>query len=174
MQEHFGITSIYVTHDQEEALVMSDKIAVMNAGQLEHVGTPRELYAESGTEFVCTFLGDANQLNTPAILEQIGMASRGIKSSDMSYLRIEKMHVVRPGYVEKDEHISFDGVVRKSNYQGTVTNYIIDSPIHGEIKAIVKEDERNFFTPGEAVTLAFNPRHLLFYDGTTGKRILPN
>lgn len=57
LQEHFGITTIYVTHDQEEALVMSDKIAVMNAGSIEQLGTPRELYADSATEFVCTFLG---------------------------------------------------------------------------------------------------------------------
>ncbi|MHC6222335.1 ABC transporter ATP-binding protein [Arthrobacter sp. MMS24-S77] len=65
LQQQFGITTVYVTHDQDEALTMSDRIAVMNNGRIEQVGTPREVYTRSATEFVCNFVGDANKLSPP-------------------------------------------------------------------------------------------------------------
>ncbi len=58
LQKNLGITTIYVTHDQEEALMLSDKIAVFNNGYVEQVGTPQEIYNHSGSEFVCDFIGD--------------------------------------------------------------------------------------------------------------------
>ena len=63
MQKDFGITSIYVTHDQEEALTLSDRIAVFNRGRIEQIGTPNEVYNHSATEFVCNFIGDINRLS---------------------------------------------------------------------------------------------------------------
>ena len=63
LQRRFGITSVYVTHDQEEALTLSDKIAVFNKGVIEQIGTPDEIYNHSATEFVCNFIGDINKLN---------------------------------------------------------------------------------------------------------------
>ena len=62
MQKDFGITTIYVTHDQEEALTLSDRIAVFNKGYIEQIGTPNEVYNFSKTEFVCNFIGDINRL----------------------------------------------------------------------------------------------------------------
>ena len=62
MQRDFGITTIYVTHDQEEALTLSDRIAVFNKGYIEQIGTPNEIYNHSKTEFVCNFIGDINRL----------------------------------------------------------------------------------------------------------------
>ena len=63
MQKDFGITTIYVTHDQEEALTLSDRIAVFNKVYIEQIGTPNEVYNFSKTEFVCNFLGDINRLS---------------------------------------------------------------------------------------------------------------
>ncbi|HLE98612.1 MAG TPA: ABC transporter ATP-binding protein [Gaiellaceae bacterium] len=60
IQEEVGITFVYVTHDQEEALAMSDRVAVMNAGRIEQLGSPREIYDQPGTEFVAGFIGDTN------------------------------------------------------------------------------------------------------------------
>ena len=62
MQKDFGITTIYVTHDQEEALTLSDRIAVFNKGYIEQIGTPNEIYNHSATEFVANFIGDINKL----------------------------------------------------------------------------------------------------------------
>ena len=67
MQKDFGITTIYVTHDQEEALTLSDHIAVFNKGVIEQIGTPNEVYNHSATEFVCNFIGDINLLGSEAV-----------------------------------------------------------------------------------------------------------
>ena len=67
MQREFGITSIYVTHDQEEALTLSDRIAVFNKGVIEQIGTPNDIYNHSATEFVCNFIGDINRLSGPVV-----------------------------------------------------------------------------------------------------------
>ena len=61
LQKELGITTLYVTHDQEEALTLSDRIAVFNNGYVEQVGTPYEIYNESKSEFVCDFIGDINR-----------------------------------------------------------------------------------------------------------------
>ena len=83
MQRHFGITSVYVTHDQTEALTMSDGIAVINAGRIEQIGTPREVYSHSQTEFVCTFIGEANKLSVDALRKQ-GIETPG----NSAYVRV--------------------------------------------------------------------------------------
>src|ERR1700724_133089 len=63
IQSRLGVTVIYVTHDQEEALVMSDRIVVMNRGKIEQAGTPGELYHRSANEFVADFIGQSNLLS---------------------------------------------------------------------------------------------------------------
>lgn len=168
LQEHFGITTIYVTHDQEEALVMSDKIAVMNAGSIEQLGTPRELYADSATEFVCTFLGDANRLQSEQIRSLVPALAAKTENLDSMYLRVEKLHIQAAGQPLAAGQLTIPGTVVKASYQGTFTSYTIDAREHGMLKAIVKEDDRSVFAPGDAVDLIFNPENILCYDGTTG------
>ena len=65
IQQEVGITFVYVTHDQEEALTMSDRLAVFNAGRIEQVGTPAEVYEHPETEFVAGFVGISNVLERP-------------------------------------------------------------------------------------------------------------
>ena len=69
LQKELGITTLYVTHDQEEALTLSDRIAVFNNGYVEQVGTPYEIYNESKSEFVCDFIGDINRLKGELLSE---------------------------------------------------------------------------------------------------------
>ena len=66
LQAELGITFVFVTHDQEEALTMSDRVAVMSGGRVEQAGTPREIYEEPATEFVADFLGVSNLLTADA------------------------------------------------------------------------------------------------------------
>ena len=72
LQRDLGITTLYVTHDQEEALTLSDRIAVFNNGFIEQVGTPQEIYNQSATEFVCDFIGDINKLTEETMKELTG------------------------------------------------------------------------------------------------------
>lgn len=90
MQKEFGITTIYVTHDQEEALTLSDRIAVFNKGYIEQIGTPNEVYNHSATEFVCNFIGDINRLG-----EEVSRAL-GADTKMHNYIRLERIHVNVP------------------------------------------------------------------------------
>jgi spermidine/putrescine transport system ATP-binding protein len=75
IQAAFNTTFVYITHDQSEALVMSDRVAVMNAGRFEQVGTPRELYRDPATRFVAGFVGDSNQFLGEALPARAGAAA---------------------------------------------------------------------------------------------------
>ena len=92
IQSEVGITTVYVTHDQEEALSMSDRLAVLDEGRIEQVGTPRELYEESATEFVCTFLGQVNGLSEAQIAELNNQGAH-LSPSHTHYIRPERLTI---------------------------------------------------------------------------------
>ncbi|MBQ3646325.1 MAG: ABC transporter ATP-binding protein, partial [Synergistaceae bacterium] len=85
MQRDFGITAIYVTHDQEEALTLSDRIAVFNKGVIEQIGTPNDIYNFSKTEFVANFIGDINKLK-PEISESLNLPK-----NQNHFIRLERI-----------------------------------------------------------------------------------
>ena len=87
MQKDFGITTIYVTHDQEEALTLSDRIAVFNKGYIEQIGTPNEIYNHSATEFVANFIGDINKLEDGIV------SAMGLDPEKAHYIRLERVTV---------------------------------------------------------------------------------
>ena len=95
MQKEFGITTIYVTHDQEEALTLSDRIAVFNKGCIEQIGTPNEIYNHSDTEFVCNFIGDINRLSDEVVNEMIAHGA-DLSPANHNYIRLERIHVNVP------------------------------------------------------------------------------
>ena len=155
-QKEFGITTIYVTHDQEEALTLSDRIAVFNKGNIEQIGTPNEVYNHSQTEFVCNFIGDINKLGTPV------SQALGADPAMHNYIRLERIHVnVEP----KQDDVVLDGTVESREYYGLYIKYYIDlgSQI---IKVIEKNDGINIYEPGERVKAVLNPRDVMTYPPT--------
>ena len=88
MQKEFGITTIYVTHDQEEALTLSDRIAVFNKGVIEQIGTPNEVYNFAKTEFVCNFIGDVNRLSDELVKQMIAAGAK-LSAAEHNYIRLE-------------------------------------------------------------------------------------
>ena len=90
LQSEFGITTVYVTHDQDEALAMSDRVAVFNKGVVEQVGTPQSIYDESATEFVCNFIGDSSRLTAGFVAELNRQSRHALDPTANSYLRVEK------------------------------------------------------------------------------------
>ena len=153
MQQEFGITTIYVTHDQEEALTLSDRIAVFNKGYIEQIGTPNEVYNHSRTEFVCNFIGDINRLSDE-------VSSRlGADPAMHNYIRLERIHVnVEP----KAGDVVISGRVKSREYYGLYIKYYIDlgSQI---IKVIEKNDGINIYEPGQQVNAVLNPRDVMAY-----------
>jgi len=116
IQQELGLTFIYVTHDQEEALTMSDRIAVFNEGKIEQIGTPAEMYEHPRTEFVAGFIGTSNVLG---------------RDGRRFTVRPEKIRVL-PGDAAEGQ----PGIVRAAVYLGAVTRYVVDLDEGGELVAL--------------------------------------
>jgi putative spermidine/putrescine transport system ATP-binding protein len=120
IQDEVGITFIYVTHDQEEALTMSDRIAVFNEGRVEQVGPPAEVYERPGNPFVAGFVGVSN------LLERDGRRFT---------VRPEKISIFENGSVPQDLH-SEQGTIRDVAYAGMVTRYLVALDAGGELQVV--------------------------------------
>ena len=153
MQREFGITTIYVTHDQEEALTLSDRIAVFNKGYIEQIGTPNEIYNHSKTEFVANFIGDINPLG-PAIEQGLGLPG-----DRHHFIRLERVRVNRP---QEAGEFQTQGMIANREYYGLYIKYYIDAA--GQtVKVIEKNDGINIYEPGDGVTVGLHPRDVMSY-----------
>jgi len=119
LQRSLGITFIFVTHDQEEALTLSDRIAVFNAGRIEQLGTPTEIYESPASPFVASFVGTSNIFEADASNALLGVA--GVTS-----IRPEKITLVAPTAAEKAGAISLRGTIAEVIYLGTATRLLVE------------------------------------------------
>ena len=168
LQRRLGITSVYVTHDQEEALAISDRVIVMNVGVIEQIGSPQEIYNRPRSRFVADFVGSANLLKGRLTGDGVFTAEGGVilrvtvphkpngKESEVAlrtaYIDLEK----QPG----DNHVA--GTVRQRLFHGDFVQYIIDSPLG---KLIVRRPPFNLLEEGAAVTVSFAPEHCVVLEG---------
>ena len=129
LQRQVGITFIFVTHDQEEALTMSDRIAVFSAGRIEQVGTPADVYERPTTSFVAGFVGTSNLLRGPAAEQVLG--SPGVFS-----VRPEKIRIADTDDRAQEGEHSVTGVVRDVVYVGAATRFIVDLDAGGYLVAL--------------------------------------
>jgi putative spermidine/putrescine transport system ATP-binding protein len=126
IQQRLSMTFIYVTHDQEEALTMSDRLAVMNQGKVEQVGSPAEVYERPATGFVAGFVGASNVLADDAVL-----AITGQRQSIT--VRPEKIRLGPADERAQSDEVSAPGVVRDVVYVGAFTRYVVDLDAGGEL-----------------------------------------
>ncbi len=138
MQAKLGITSIFVTHDQAEAMTLSDRIVVMNAGRIEQEGTPEEVYQRPGTRFVMDFLGRANHLQARMVRGDDGTWVAEVEDSgfclpvDVAEAWRDGQEVLlafRPGAAEvraAERDGAWVGVVRSSVYVSGHVEYVVD------------------------------------------------
>jgi putative spermidine/putrescine transport system ATP-binding protein len=147
IQGEVGITFVYVTHDQDEALTMSDRIAVFNEGRVEQVGGPAEIYEGPANDFVAGFVGTSN------LLEREGKRIT---------VRPEKVKLLAPG--ELDDGLQTEkGRIRDVAYAGMVTRYLVELDAGGELQVV----RQNFETSsaealeqrGREVTVGWRPEH---------------
>ena len=153
MQKDFGITTIYVTHDQEEALTLSDRIAVFNKGSIEQIGTPNEVYNHSATEFVANFIGDINRLEDGIV------AAMKLDAGKHHFVRLERVRVDRPA---ADGVFQTEGVIQSREYYGLYIKYYIDC-MGQTIKVIEKNDGINIYEPGARVAVGLHPADIMSY-----------
>lgn len=156
LQKNLGITTLYVTHDQEEALMLSDKIAVFNNGFVEQVGTPQEIYNRSKTEFVCDFIGDINRFGEK-IIAQLNQGGASLNAGKYAYIRLERIHFnPEPGCLK------LSGQVLDYDYNGLTTKYRVQTC--GEMIRVIKvNDGRPIYQTGEQIDLYLNPEDIMQY-----------
>src|SRR5206468_4483575 len=148
IHEQLGITFIYVTHDQDEALTMSDRIAVFNDGGIEQVATPAELYEHPASEFVAGFVGTSN------VLERDGRRFT---------VRPEKVRMASESEPPRTGFTSETGRIRDVVYLGMLTRYIVELDKGGQLVAIRQNLETSsqdaLNQRGIRVRLEWHPGH---------------
>jgi spermidine/putrescine transport system ATP-binding protein len=183
IQQEVGITFIYVTHDQEEAMTMSDRIAVMNQGHYEQIGDPEELYERPRTRFVAGFLGVSNLLHGRADGSEDGYAQ--VRLANDARVRVRRELVDGKSEVEvgvRPEKIRLaaadaerpgagnvlTGTVRDASYLGVSTQYIVELESGERVTIYEQNVDRtvhgSLHRPGEQVQLAWSPDHTFVVD----------
>lgn len=134
IQQQVGITFIYVTHDQEEALTMSDRLAVFNRGMIEQVGSPSEVYERPMTSFVAGFVGTSNLIAADAARQITGEAAT-------ISVRPEKIRMTDPGTSVAEDSYAVLGTVRDVVYLGMHTRYLVELELdHATDLAVVQQN----------------------------------
>ena len=170
LQHEVGVSFVFVTHDQEEALTMSDRIVVMRGGKIEQVGTPRDIFRRPETRFVAEFIGETNMIEVtldangiarspegleialPDHLNETGPATLVLRPSDLS---------IRPKGSQAE--CTIQGVVERQIYLGSELHYLIKPDVGGQVLHVTARDDGTGFAPGEKVQLTCdsNAIHLL-------------
>jgi len=167
IQGEVGITFIYVTHDQDEALSMSDRIAVMDNGRVIQIGTPHDVYDQPRSDFVAGFVGVSNLLELEVEAVEGGTARLRLGPGDAVIADVEghlevgekAIVTIRPerialvaadgaGAVDEDCHVS--GVVRESLYAGPITRFVVELDGGGELM-VLRQNARTSFEDAEAL-----------------------
>ncbi|MEX2552700.1 MAG: ABC transporter ATP-binding protein [Actinomycetota bacterium] len=156
IQRRVGLTFVYVTHDQEEALTMSHRLAVMNEGRIEQIGSPSEVYERPASRFVAGFVGVSNILADGS--------AQAIAGDETPFsIRPEKIRLLAPGEVAGDTDCVASGRIEEVVYLGSATRYIVSLDAGGQLVVI----EQNRGVPstetldvkGELVRLAWDRRN---------------
>jgi len=188
IQKEVGITFIYVTHDQEEAMTMSDRIAVMNRGRYEQLGDPEALYERPQTRFVAGFLGVSNLL--PATIDGASNGQAAFRLSDGSTVRVpaglvaagassvslgvrpEKIRLIEPDNEVPDGLNRAPGTIIDASYIGVSTQYIVALRDGSRVTVYEQNVERatksELWSRGEQVVMAWSPDHCFVVEEENG------
>ena len=183
LQRDVGITFILVTHDQEEALSMSDEICIMREGQMIQSGSPRELYDQPQNRYVADFVGKTNffpgtvtEINGSKVIIETDSNERLIgtqsKGANPLVLGGKASVAVRPGMISlstlgetsKNDHVSIHGQVMNQIFLGENSEYLVNTKGYGEVMVLSPkslESENRNFSPGDMVSLSWSPEAAL-------------
>ncbi|MGW4084653.1 ABC transporter ATP-binding protein [Streptomyces sp. NPDC004822] len=187
IQTEVGITFVHVTHDQEEAMTMADQVAVMNAGRVEQLGSPADLYENPRTTFVANFLGSSNfieaeidsrggdglvlkagggKLVLPQARCSAPTATGGKVLVGVRPEKISVTHADEAGEIPEGRN-RITGRIADSSFIGVSTQYVVDSPVCPEFEVYAQNIDRDpRLVPGAEVVLHWNPAHTFGLDAT--------
>ncbi|MEJ5199987.1 MAG: ABC transporter ATP-binding protein, partial [Anaerolineae bacterium] len=160
IQRQLGITSVYVTHDQTEAMTLSDRIVIMNQGKIEQIGRPTEVYRRPRTRFVADFIGRANFIEATVrgrddgvlIADALGATLRTPAPEGAFRPGDQVTLVVRPEMMEiNGPQAQVTGIVRRTSYLGSIVEY--DVEVAGQLLSLVERDPRHTTIYGEGETV---------------------
>lgn len=162
LQKQLGITFIYVTHDQEEALTMSDRIAVMNNGSIEQIGTAQEIYEHPKTKFVAGFIGESNIIeasvtNISEDLIELTAENGVVHAKGSGFVQDEMIYIsIRPENTkyssEPVEHFRLRGIVKEHIYVGSIVKTVVALP-NGQRLQLSRHPHSELPEIGSAVTV---------------------
>jgi len=175
LHDRMGATTVYVTHDQLEAMQMGDKIVVMNHGVVEQFGTPQDIYDKPATMFVADFIGSPamNFLRFDGTVEA-GSASVALNGSTVPVPELREgcrgalALGVRPEHIALDDSGTYRGRIVATEYLGTTQIVTIETR-HGELKARIPSSARA--TVGELLGLSFTTKTLSLFDASSGRAL---
>ncbi|MEM6933555.1 MAG: ABC transporter ATP-binding protein [Pseudomonadota bacterium] len=178
LHDRMGATTVYVTHDQLEAMQMGDKIVVMNHGVIEQFGEPQEIYDKPVSMFVADFIG-APSMNFLSFHGSVEIGATTVKLKDQTVgipalresFEGELVYGVRPEHVRLSDNAGYRGEVIASEYLGT-TQIVTLKTHNGEVKARIASEHRA--DPGETVGLEFDRSTVTLFDNQTGRAIRSN
>ena len=166
IQHNVGITTVYVTHDQEEAMAVSDRIAVMNAGVIQHVGTPKSIYQRPANLFVATFIGRSNVIKGKLVVD-----GGNTYLETLSGYRAE-IHTVRPEQqkeqeitlsvrpeeflLDRDSTEGISAIVDDCVFLGLNTHYFVHLSSGEEVEIIQESSIDSIIEPGSEIKLKIN------------------
>ena len=156
IQQQVGITFIYVTHDQQEALTMSDRLAVFNNGRIEQIGAPADVYERPATRFVAGFVGTSNLLSGPVAEAIIGRAGTYT-------VRPEKIRIAEPSAEVAADENSALGRIRDVVYLGPDTRFIVALDAGSDLvvtrQNLATSSTEALASQGQAVRLVWKRQH---------------
>jgi len=178
IQQTVGITTIYVTHDQEEAMAISDRIAVMNKGVIQHIGTPKGIYQRPANTFVAAFIGRSNLLEGELVMK-----------GDMPYVRFEQYEAPVPAVasefrkpqkvvisarpeelsISREDNGGFKATIISSIFLGLNTHYFMRLENGMQMESVHESTLDSIIEPGTKVSVTFNTDKINLFtaDGST-------
>lgn len=179
IQRQVGITTVYVTHDQEEALAISDRIAVMNEGIIQQIGSPREIYERPANLFVSNFIGTSNALAAQIEVKDgrsIVRFQDGYSIEMTNLKELEDGHkvlaAVRPQefIISRDEGI--EGIIKSSMFLGLNTHYFVQLK-NNEVVEVIQDSEVSEILPNDtAIRLRVKANKVNIFDGDTKNSLI--
>ena len=181
IQKEVGITTVYVTHDQEEAMAISDRIAVMKDGEIRHCSTPQNIYLRPADLFVATFIGKSNLINA----ELIGREQNAVVKFSNGYeveldtvrneetfdrnvtvsIRPEEFKIIKTESIDDDQGIH--GVIKDSIFLGLNTHYLVTLETGEDVEIIQESSIDKIIPEGSSITLVVNSEKMNVFDTDT-------
>lgn len=169
IQREVGITTIYVTHDQEEAMAISDRIAVMNLGVIQQIGRPQDIYHRPTNEFVASFIGRTNMIIGKCDKNEVTVLNHKVKFNNIDFIGNVKVSIRPEEFVITEDTNAIPAVIKDTIFLGLNTHFFMELP-NKQIVEIIKESMiDNIIETGKTVYLTINTKKVNVFseDGKT-------